>query len=117
MDKHTEVTLDDMQHILKAASLFRKTLKKGSRLRDRIGQAVEAANAVFHVNMKLDSKPYADDQVISVMVAQNPKKPDSKAHGRFAHYRNGMTVAEALVAGITREDFEYDTWNRFIAIR
>jgi hypothetical protein len=51
---------------------------------------------------------FANDQVITVLVA-NPKKPGSLARIRFAKYKDGMTVREALEAGLHRTDFKWDT--------
>lgn len=41
-------------------------------------------------------------------VGENPKKPGSASHARFALYRAGMTVAEALAAGVTKGDVRWD---------
>jgi hypothetical protein len=58
---------------------------------------------------------YADTQVITLLVA-NPKRPGSKAFARYANYKDGMTVAQALAAGLTREDFRWDVEKGHIAI-
>lgn len=60
---------------------------------------------------------WGDDQVITLLVKQNPKKPGSAAHGRFAKYKTGMTVMQALRAGVTTEDLTWDTKKAFIRIR
>jgi hypothetical protein len=59
---------------------------------------------------------YADDQIITVR-AVNPKRPGSMARKRYAKYRSGMTVRQALDAGIRRDDFRWDTKRKFIVIR
>jgi len=58
---------------------------------------------------------YKDEQVITVLVA-NPKREGSMAHGRFALYTSGMTVAAALAAGVRRDDFRWDTYHGYITI-
>lgn len=50
------------------------------------------------------------------ILVPNPKKPGSKAYERFARYVDGMTVSEALKAGLTREDLRYDVAHKFIDI-
>jgi len=49
-----------------------------------------------------------DPRVISY-VAPNPKKPGSASFDRFALYRVGMTVNEAIAAGVKREDIAWDS--------
>ena len=44
----------------------------------------------------------------------NPKKAGSATHGRFACYRDGMTVQEALDAGVLTGDMTYDRDKGFI---
>ena len=45
----------------------------------------------------------------------NPKKPGSKTHGRFASYYDGMTIAQALEAGLTTADLVYDRDKGFVS--
>jgi hypothetical protein len=59
---------------------------------------------------------YADDMVITVLVA-NPKRPNSKAFARFALYATGMTVREAMTAGLRRDDFRWDVMHAHIEIK
>lgn len=59
---------------------------------------------------------YADDQVITVLADKNPKREGSAAHDRFAKYRSGMTVAQAVAAGVTRGDLTFDADHSFIKI-
>jgi hypothetical protein len=48
-----------------------------------------------------DGKPYGPDN--------NPKRDGSAAHARFAKYKSGMTIQQALDAGITRGDINWDS--------
>ena len=50
-----------------------------------------------------------------VMVAENPKRPGSTSAARFGKYRDGMTVKEALDAGLKR-DLAWDWEHRFISV-
>lgn len=50
----------------------------------------------------------SDPRVIVAMVP-NPKKPGTASHDRFALYRVGMTVNEAIAAGVKREDIAWDS--------
>jgi hypothetical protein len=45
----------------------------------------------------------------------NPKKVGSKTHGRFAMYVDGMTVQQALDAGIQTADLNYDREHGFVS--
>ena len=49
-----------------------------------------------------------------VYVAPNPKKPGSASYDRFARYVVGMTVTEALAAGVTGADVKWDSERGFI---
>jgi len=49
------------------------------------------------------------DPRVIVYVAPNPKKPGSASFDRFALYRVGMTVNEAIAAGVKREDIAWDS--------
>jgi hypothetical protein len=41
-------------------------------------------------------KRLRDDQTITVLVANNPKREGTAAHHMFAQYRDGMTVLEYI---------------------
>lgn len=56
-----------------------------------------------------------DPRVIT-QVVPNPKKPGSKAHARYALYREGMTVTEFMAAGGTSADVKYDADHGFIRV-
>lgn len=49
-------------------------------------------------------------------VAPNPKKPRTASYDRFSQYREGMTLAEALSAGLTRADLSWDVERGFIRL-
>lgn len=57
----------------------------------------------------------SDDRVI-LSVKPNPKKPDSKAFGRYALYKVGMTVSEFYKAGGTKGDVQWDGDREFITL-
>lgn len=56
----------------------------------------------------------ADDPRILSVVKPNPKKPSSAAHGRYALYAVGMSIAEFIKAGGTKADVQYDMSKGFI---
>lgn len=58
-----------------------------------------------------------DPRVISSVVP-NPKRPGSASHARYALYVVGMTVDEAIAAGVKREDIAWDsaTSRKFIVL-
>jgi len=54
--------------------------------------------------------------VIRVLATENPKKPGSESHTRFALYSDGMTVAAFLEAGGRKADLSWDCEKGFITI-
>lgn len=56
-----------------------------------------------------DGKPYDAGE-------NNPKRAGSASHARFALYKSGMTVKDALEAGVTSADLKWDTSKNFIKI-
>lgn len=54
--------------------------------------------------------------VIHLKTDKNPKREGSAAHGRFALYKDGMTVGEFLEAGGTMGDINFDAGKEFIAL-
>lgn len=57
-----------------------------------------------------------DDRVIRVLVDKNPKKAGSRAHDKFALYRDGMTVSEYREAGGTADEIKWDAERSFIRV-
>lgn len=51
---------------------------------------------------------FAPERVIRLLRTDNPKKPGSATYQRYQRYRDGMTVGEALEAGITSADLAWD---------
>jgi hypothetical protein len=49
-------------------------------------------------------------------VKANPKKSGSAAHARYARYKVGMSVSEALAAGLRQEDLRWDFARGFITL-
>lgn len=64
----------------------------------------------------LGPKGVSDDAAVKMLAGSNPKREGSAARARFANYRDGMTVKEALAAGITTPDLVYDAKHGFIEI-
>ena len=58
---------------------------------------------------------YEHDDLIFVMVSENPKRPGSSSATRFEKYRDGMTVQDAVDAGLKR-DLAWDWDHGFITI-
>lgn len=59
---------------------------------------------------------YPATAVITLLAEKNPKREGSASHTRFAAYKTGITVAEALAAGLTTGDFHHDVAHGFISI-
>lgn len=79
-------------------------------------QAAAAAEQASAEPKTRGPRGVAETAVISLKVEGNPKRAGSKAYDRFALYRDGMTVGEALNAGITTPDLVYDSKHGFVAI-
>lgn len=80
----------------------------------------EPVKALGIANKRARTKPQpaADDKrVITVLVKDNPKRPGSKSHARFALYKTGMTVGEFLAAGGTSGDVAWDARHKFIEVK
>lgn len=56
-----------------------------------------------------DGKPYGKDN--------NPKRAGSKSATRFEVYKNGMTIKDAIAAGVTAADIPYDVAHNYITIK
>lgn len=63
-------------------------------------------DAVIHLMADTKGVQYGPDN--------NPKKPGSKTHGRFACYSHGMTIQQAIDAGIQTGDLTYDRDHGFV---
>ena len=57
-----------------------------------------------------------DDQTITLLVTENPKREGSASRERFRLYRTGMTVKEYLQAGGSRADLRWDSQHNFIRL-
>lgn len=60
--------------------------------------------------------PKPDDNRVITQVTPNPKKPGSASYERYAKYQPGMTVQEALNAGVTTGDIKWDSERGFITL-
>ena len=56
-------------------------------------------------------------RTIHLLKRDNPKRPGTAAHERYALYREGMTVAEFLKAGGSSADISFDQTKKFIELR
>jgi hypothetical protein len=59
---------------------------------------------------------FAVDAKIKVLVDANPKRKGSDSAKRFAKYKTGMTVSDALKAGVTWPDLRWDRDHKYISI-
>lgn len=53
---------------------------------------------------------------ITLLAKENPKRKGTKAFKRFEKYRPGMTVQEALDAGVSWADLRWDNGHRLIRV-
>lgn len=86
-------------------------------VQSKIAEAAKDASAESSTEVKSRGpKGVADSAIVTVLAAVNPKREGSKAHARFAFYKDGKTVAETLDAGVTTPDLVYDAKHGFISI-
>jgi len=57
------------------------------------------------------------DDVIGGVRKVNPWKEGTKGHGYYTKYRSGMTVAEAVKAGVPRGYIAWDVAHGFITLK
>lgn len=57
------------------------------------------------------------DMVIRMLVRENPKREGSAAALRFAKYRDGIRVADAMERGVRASDLRYDQRHGYIELR
>lgn len=87
----------------------------------------KAAGAAPAAKAEKTPKPpkYADDAKITLLSDKdgkkygkdhNPKREGSKSHGRFATYKDGLTVKQFLDAGGTTGDLDYDIKKAYIKV-
>jgi hypothetical protein len=57
-----------------------------------------------------------DDRVVRLIATDNPKRPGSASHARFALYRDGMSVQEFCRLGGTRADVKWDAERGYISV-
>jgi hypothetical protein len=95
--------------------------QRGARRRTRVNaDSYEVVNGQRRFSDPSDARgkgiELRDQDRVRVLVNENPKKGTSKAAQRFANYRNGMTVAEAVEVGLTRNDLRWDIAHGYIQL-
>lgn len=98
------ITAKDAQQSAKAVADQNRGAKATNKA-DAATQKPKAAKA---------EKTAADDSRKITFVAPNPKRPGTDSFDRFAKYKKGMTVAQALAAGVLRADIAWDSKREFI---
>lgn len=91
----------------------------GTQATDEAGNLVFSTERTKKPRVKKEGVPRSSlnkDAVITLLVEGNPKREGSKSHERFGHYRNGLTVGEALAAGLTTGDIHHDVAHNFISL-
>lgn len=61
-------------------------------------------------------KAYPDNGVITLLVEGNPKRAGTASFDRFAQYKTGMTIKQAVDAGVIYNDFSWDVGHNFIRV-
>lgn len=60
---------------------------------------------------------YQDDQVISVLSSENPRREGTHGHANFKLYKTGMTVGEYRAAGGASNHLMWDVDHEYISIK
>lgn len=86
--------------------------KEARTMTDEVKKGIRAAkfsgDSVIHLGKDQNDKPYGEDN--------NPKRAGSAAHTRFSYYKDGMTIDQAIEAGVTRADINWDVKQGFITV-
>jgi len=61
-------------------------------------------------------KLYPDTATIHLLVSANPKRAGTASYDRFAQYKEGIKVSDALAAGVTYADISWDVGHGFIKV-
>lgn len=107
------IAAKDAQQSAKAVADQSRGQPKASNKADAATQKPKAAPKADKASAKAE-KLAKDDARKITFVAENPKRPGSASFDRFAKYKKGMTVAQALAAGVTRADIDWDSKREFI---
>jgi hypothetical protein len=80
--------------------------------------ARKKADNAENVETQAEPKPRRSSHDLNAKVRilsdGNPKKPGTKSFDRFALYRDGMTVAEALDTCVRPMDLKYDLTHKYV---
>jgi hypothetical protein len=105
--------LDDYQGLAGPRELKKEMLKL---VGDENADASVANGAKDATKKKKDVSTYAKSATIHILCKENPKRSGTKAFGRFALYREGMTIQEYCDASGHRGDIPWDCSRGFISI-
>jgi hypothetical protein len=63
-------------------------------------------------------KLYPDNATVTLLTdgGKNPKREGSASYDRFAVYKNGISVGDALKGGVTYADLSWDVGHGFIKV-
>jgi hypothetical protein len=81
---------------------------------DRVDAPKEAI--VIATKKKVGRSNIPDKAKIRVLLDKNPHEKGSKRYERFAKFRNGMTVAQAIEKGVTKAELRWSVVTGLIAI-
>ena len=95
---------------LAAISMVAETKKR------RAASTTAAAAALPPKKTAMAKKARREPEGIISDIAPNPKRLGSASAERYSLYIDGMTVAEALSAGVTKADIRWDTDKGFITV-
>ena len=87
-----------------------------------VARVIKTGEAIKNPEPKGESKGEGsrtrmlETDIITVMVSENPKRPGDKPYEWFKLYRDGMTVKDAMDAGIPRPYIIWDRNHNFISV-
>lgn len=94
------------------------TVANSGQRKEASAKPVKDPNAPKAERQSALRKTYPDNAVITLITPdkKNPKRQGSASYDRFAAYKDGMTVKEAVAAGVLYADLSWDVGHGFIKV-
>lgn len=111
----THLTMADIAKLV-PEDLVRKKIENMITQQAATQRVARSGTNVRPVNTTAAVAPATAGKKIVLIAQTNPKRKGSASYERYAKYVNGMTVADALKAGVTKADLQWDQKKGFIKL-
>lgn len=108
---------DPRTTIERRANVAKRTKNETTETTATGGEAAVAKPKASKIDVTRTIHLLADKDGKQYGAENNPKRAGSAGALRFAHYTDGMTVEQALAAGLTPADLKWDEDHKFIELR